>query len=128
MISLPIDGLEEFLKNDYELTYLSKHASFSFVWEGDAFQVLFTLKNSIISIKEDISFNDYWDFTIAGNSESWNEFFMPTPKPYYHNLIAMVNKVEAVNITGNRLIAMQHICCLSRMFDLIQSYYAERIR
>jgi hypothetical protein len=128
MISLQIDDLLRFLKNDNELNYLSKHASFSFVWEGDAFQVLFIVKNSTISIKEDISFNDYWDFTISGDRESWNEFFMPTPKPFYHNLIAMVNKIEAVNMTGNRLIAMQHIRCLSRMFDLIQSYFAERIR
>jgi hypothetical protein len=126
MISLQMDGLESFLKNDDELSYLRKHANFSFVWEGDTFQVLFIVRNSTIFIKEEITFNDYWDFTISGDSESWNEFLKPYPKPFYHNLIAMVNKIEAVSMTGNRLIAMQQIRCLTRIFDLIQTYFSER--
>jgi hypothetical protein len=126
MISLQMEGLENFLRKDNELSYLCRHADFSFVWEGDTFQVLFIVKNSTISIKEEITFNDYWDFTISGDNESWNEFFKPYPKPFYHNVIALINKIETVRMTGNRLIAMQSIRCLSRVFDLIQSYFSER--
>lgn len=112
--------LEKALLEDKEFQLLSKKCNFSFVWQIGQLQMFFSVNHGNLKIISSLTFNDYWDFTIKGTRESWNEFFQPFPKPFYHELFAMINQVKDVTLDGNRLKAMQHIRCLSRMFHIFR--------
>ncbi|WP_019119755.1 hypothetical protein [Brevibacillus massiliensis] len=103
---------------DPELSWIAKHMNCRFLWKIGCCSYLFQIEGGkIISIAEP-TWNDSWDFNIEGPKEAWDKFIQPVPPPVYHDLLGIVTRIQDCCLNGNRLMAMQYMRSLTRMFTV----------
>jgi|SRR5699024_2149918 len=103
---------------DRELSWISKHMTCSFLWQIDNEEILFDVKEGKIIMIRNPNWSDSWDFSIVGPKSVWEIFIQKYPPPLYNSLLGLLTKHPHCNLKGNRIIAMQNIRSIIRMFSL----------
>ncbi len=64
------------------------------------------------------TFNRSWDFTLSAPPDVWEHFLQPVPQPTFHDLFAMLARVPAFQIEGQRESFAQHAHVIRRLLEL----------
>lgn len=111
-------AFQERVNQDPELSWIAKNMNCTFVWRIEADPFLFQINRGKITSIKAPTWNDSWDFSIEGPREVWLHFIKQVPPPLYNDLLAIVSRLPDCQLSGNRLLAMQYIRSLTRMFSL----------
>ncbi|WP_147803636.1 hypothetical protein [Alkalicoccus halolimnae] len=109
----------ETVQADPEFYESSRRAKYQFALQVENETCLFHVEASSLHVKEE-GWNDSWDFTIQTDELAWSRFMEKMPPPNFQHLLPFVLKVEGTALTGNRMIAMQHIRSLNRIFQVLR--------
>ena len=61
-----------------------------------------------------------WDFAVSGEEEAWQEHWAPTPRPTFHDIIAM-RTAGHITIEGNLHPFLCNILYVKRLLELPRS-------
>jgi pimeloyl-ACP methyl ester carboxylesterase len=103
---------------DKELKTLIGKYSFRFLIKNGVNNCLWSVEKEQISMQEQYTIDDVWDFTIVIPENAWKLFISPTPPAFHNTLQAMIANVPGVGIEGNRLIWAQSIRIVERILYL----------
>jgi hypothetical protein len=59
-------------------------------------------------------------FTLRASPQIWEKFLRKRPEPLYHDLFAMLMRVQGFLLEGDTLAAMQHARALHRLMSLMR--------
>ncbi|MFM1655216.1 hypothetical protein ACI7RC_24445 [Brevibacillus sp. B_LB10_24] len=104
--------------HDLELSWIAKHVHCRFLWKIGGRSFLFQILGGKITSIAVPTWNDSWDFSIEGPEEAWNKFIQPVPPPVYQDLLGIVTRIPDCRLEGNRLMAMQYMRTLTRLFTV----------
>jgi|SRR5699024_3061251 len=112
------DKYKLIINYDQELSWVAKHMTCSFLWQIENEQILFDVnKGKIVSIRYP-NWNDSWHFSIEGPKNVWEVFIQKYPPPLYNSLLGLLTKHPDCALKGSRMIAMQNIRAIIRIFSL----------
>src|SRR4051812_22077870 len=72
---------QEVINNDKELSWVAKFMNCDFVWQIGDHNHLFRVVQGKISCIASPTWNESWDFAIAGSEEAWVKFTQRLPPP-----------------------------------------------
>lgn len=112
---------------DPELRATGRWFDLDFAIVADARTVLIEIRSGrLVRAIEDPGLEAAWSFTLRGGLEDWRRFLLPTPPPFYSDLLGMNRRVEAFAIEGDRKVFVRHLRPLHRLFELGRSLGTER--
>jgi hypothetical protein len=120
-----MERFKKTINEDRELSWIGKFFTCRFVWKIGQRAYLFRVANGKVLSIAPPTWNDSWDFALEGPEEAWRKFAMPLPPPLYHDLLGMVTRLPDCQLSGNRLLAMQHIRALTRLMSLVREVKSE---
>ncbi|MET3506583.1 hypothetical protein [Halalkalibacter oceani] len=113
-----INSFQQAVKQDQEFLWIAKHMNCTFLWKVGSESFLFKIEQGNILSITSPTWNDSWDFSIEGTQEAWNKFLKQPPPPLYNDLLGMVTRLPECELNGNRLMAMQYMRSLTRLFTI----------
>lgn len=119
--------LQKAVNKDSEFSWIAKHMNCTFLWKIDEDLFLFKIHNGKINSINVPTWNDSWDFSIEGPRYAWLKLVEQMPPPLYNDLLGMVTKLEECELNGNRLLAMQNMRSLSRLFTIAREVQGDVI-
>src|SRR5690606_6798173 len=88
---------------DNRVQVLAKTAEVRFSLKTPPHQYLITAQAGRITITDQVTFNDAWDYTIIVPAEDWDKFTQAAPPPMYTTLQAMAGYIDGVELEGDRV-------------------------
>jgi putative sterol carrier protein len=122
-----MEAYQDSVLKDAEYSWISRHMNCSFVWKIGEDSFLFNILNGeIISITVP-TWNDSWDFSIEGPLDTWMKFIERSPMPIYNDLLGMLTRLPQCELKGNRLMAMQYMRSLTRLFTIAREVEGDKM-
>ena len=99
------------------LTYRGRFVNVTFLLRSGADEYLITIRDGAVDeIKPGPHVMPRWTFALISDPQSWDLFWSETPRPRFHDLMAMI-KFKTLRIEGDQSIFMANLL-----------YFKERIR